>query len=229
LTVRSGNSRTKRALGGGTLYDIGVYCINAARHLFRAEPTEAMAISVNSGAARVKEIDESTAGLLRFDGDRVASFVTSFNAADIGSYEIVGTKGNIRVDPGYEYAEGLSVSTTIDGKTSRERTGKRDQFAPELLYFSDCILRNREPEPSGREGLQDVRIVQALYRSAKTGRAVAIPPYRPAKRPTRRQRITRPGIPKPSPLVRSRAGASRAPVRNWDRGVHKRSSLRGEE
>jgi glucose-fructose oxidoreductase len=166
-----------------------------------------MAISVNSGAARVKEIDESTAALLRFGADRVASFVTSFNAADVGSYEIVGTKGSIRVDPGYEYAEGLTFSTTIGGKTKRERTGKHDQFAPELLYFSDCILRNREPEPSGREGLQDVRIVQALYKSAKTGRAVSIPRYRPAKQPSRRQRITRPGIPKPSPLVRVESGS----------------------
>ena len=47
-------------MGGGTLYDIGVYCINAARYLFRAEPKEVMAISVNSGVARLAEIDEST-------------------------------------------------------------------------------------------------------------------------------------------------------------------------
>ena len=86
-------------MGGGTLYDIGVYCINAARYLFRAEPTEVMAISVNSGVARLDEIDESTGALLRFDGDRVAVFVTSFNAADVGSYRIVGTKGQIHVIP----------------------------------------------------------------------------------------------------------------------------------
>jgi predicted dehydrogenase len=206
MTVRDGNIRTKRDLGGGTLYDIGVYCINAARHLFRAEPTEVIATSVNSGAARVAEIDESTGAVLRFGSDRVAAFVTSFNSADIGSYQIVGTKGSITVDPGYEYAQGLSYSLTIDGKTKRERTGKRDQFAPELLYFSDCILRDREPEPSGREGLQDVRIVQALYESAQTGKAVAIPAYRPAKQPTKRQQITRPGIPKPT-LVNVKSGS----------------------
>ena len=51
MTVRGGDIRTKREMGGGTLYDIGVYCINAARYLFRAEPTEVMAVSVNSGAA----------------------------------------------------------------------------------------------------------------------------------------------------------------------------------
>jgi predicted dehydrogenase len=206
LTVRRGNIRGRKDLGGGSLYDIGVYCINAARHLFRAEPREVMAISVNSGAANVKEIDESTGALLRFDGERVAAFVTSFNAADVGSYRIVGTKGDIHVDPGYEYADGLSYSLTVNGKTTRERTGKHDQFAPELLYFSDCILKHREPEPSGLEGLQDVRIVQALYTSARQGRAVSIPKYRPAQQPSRRQRITRPGIPKPS-LVKVKSGS----------------------
>jgi glucose-fructose oxidoreductase len=188
------------------LYDIGVYCINAARHLFRAEPKEVFALSVNSGAARVAEIDESTGGLLRFGGERVATFVTSFNAADVGSYRIVGTKGDIRVDPAYEYAGGLAYALTVDGKTTRQRVGKRDQFAPELLYFSDCIRKDRQPEPSGEEGLQDVRIVQALYQSAETGRAVQIPPFRASRQPTGRQRITRPGIPKPS-LVKVKSGS----------------------
>jgi len=172
MTVRDRNSRTKKKLGGGTLYDIGVYCINAARRIFRSEPKEVMAVSVNSGVARLAEIDESTGALLRFDGERVAAFVTSFNAAHVGSYRIVGTKGHIRVDPAYEYAKGLEYELTINGKTTRKRIGKRDQFAAQLLYFSDCILRNRSPEPSGEEGLQDVRIVQALYESAETGKAV---------------------------------------------------------
>jgi glucose-fructose oxidoreductase len=157
-----------------------------------------MAISVNSGAARVREIDESTGALLRFDGGRVAAFVTSFNAADAGFYQIVGTKGQISVDPGYEYAASLEYEWTAGGRTTRKRIGKRDQFAPELLYFSDCIRNNRQPEPSGEEGLQDVRIVEALYRSAETGKAVSIPPYRPAQQPTGRQRIRRPGIAKPA-------------------------------
>ena len=56
----------------------------------------------------------------------------------------------------------------MDGKSTRKKIGKRDQFAPELLYFSDCILKDRSPEPSGEEGLQDVRIVQALYESSRT-------------------------------------------------------------
>ncbi len=198
MKVRRGDIRTKRAYGGGTLYDIGVYCINAARNLFRAEPTEVSAISINSGVAKLAEIDETTAATLRFGNDRVATFITSFNASDVAAYRIVGTKGDIHADPAYEYAEGLEFTLTVDGKSRRRKIGKRDQFAPELLYFSECILNDRSPEPSGEEGLQDVRIVQALYESSRIGKPVKIRPFRKYQRPTGGQRITRPGIRKPS-------------------------------
>ena len=115
----------------------------------------------------------------------------------MSSYRIVGTKGQLHVDPAYEYAEGLSYTLTVNGKKQRKRIGKRDQFAPELLHFSDCIQNDREPEPSGEEGLQDVRIVQALYESAETGKAVQIPPFSKTKRPTGKQRMTKPGVRKP--------------------------------
>jgi glucose-fructose oxidoreductase len=197
MKVRRGDIRTKHAYGGGTLYDIGVYCINAARNLFRAEPTEVSAMSINSGVATLSEIDETTAATLRFGNERVAAFITSFNAADVGAYRIVGTRGDIHADPAYEYAEGLEFSLTVDGKTTRKKIGKRDQFAPELLYFSDCIIKDRSPEPSGEEGLLDVRIVQALYESSRIGKPVKLRALTKQQRPTGRQRITRPGVRKP--------------------------------
>jgi predicted dehydrogenase len=189
FAVRPGDIRTKKELGGGTLYDIGVYCINAARYLFRAEPKEVMAISVNTGSKTLEQIDESTGALLRFDGERVAAFVTSFNSSKVGSYRIVGTKGQVRVDPAYEYAKGLAYELTVNGKTTRKRIGRRDQFAAELLYFSDCVLTDREPEPSGEEGMQDVRIIEALYESAETGKAITIPPFDRTGRPSGRSAV----------------------------------------
>jgi predicted dehydrogenase len=201
MTVRRGDIRTKQAYGGGTLYDIGVYCINAARNLFRAEPTQVSALSINSGLASLSEIDETTAATLRFGNDQLATFVTSFHAADVAAYRIVGTKGDLHAAPAYEYAEGLEYTLTRDGKKRRKSVGKRDQFAPQLLYFSDCILDDRTPEPSGEEGLQDVRIVQALYKSAASGKPVSLPAAARDAPPTVRQRITRPGVRKP-PLVK---------------------------
>jgi predicted dehydrogenase len=197
MIVRRGDVRTKRAYGGGSLYDIGVYCINAARNLFGAEPTQVSAVSINSGLVSLSEIDETTAATLRFGNDQLATFVTSFHSTDVADYRIVGTKGHLHAEPAYEYSQGLEYTLTREGKKTKKSVAKRDQFAPQLLYFSDSILNNRKPEPSGEEGLQDVRIVQALYKSAKSGKPVSLPPAPRDPRPTIRQRITRPGIRKP--------------------------------
>jgi glucose-fructose oxidoreductase len=56
------------------------------------------------------------------------------------------------VDNAFEYAEGLKYELTVDGKKTKKAMAKRDQFGPELLYFSDCILQRRQPEPSSKEG-----------------------------------------------------------------------------
>jgi predicted dehydrogenase len=206
LQVRPGNIRTKAELGGGTLYDLGIYCINAARYLFQDEPREVIAYSAAREDPRFKNIDEMTAAVLRFSRDRLATFTSSFGASDVSSYEIVGTKGTARLDPAYEYAFPLKLYVTIDGKTRSQTFPKRDQFAPELLYFSDCILKNKDPEPSGAEGLADVRTIEALYRSAKTGKTVKMRPVGPKKRPSSKQEERRPPVGKPA-LVQAKSGS----------------------
>jgi glucose-fructose oxidoreductase len=207
LQVKKGNIRTQRELGGGTLYDLGVYCINAARHLFQNEPTEAFAYAAARKDRRFKEIDEMTSALLRFPGERTGSFTTSFGSTDVASYELIGTKGKLRLDPAYEYAMALKLYVAIDGKTTSRTFARRDQFAPELLYFSDCIRKNIEPEPSGEEGLADVRIVRALYRAAETGRRVKIRSVPIRKRPTLKQEKHRPPVAKPQLIHAESASA----------------------
>jgi predicted dehydrogenase len=207
LQVRPGNIRTKAELGGGTLYDLGIYCINAARYLFQAEPHEVIAYSAAREDARFKNVDEMTAAVLRFPDDRLASFTSSFGAADVSSYEIVGTKGTVRLDPAYEYAFPLKLHVTIDGKTRSHTFSKRDQFAPELLYFSDCILQNKEPEPSGTEGLADVRTIEALYRSARSAKSVKLRPVAAKQRPSLKQQKRRPPVDKPA-LVQAKSGSA---------------------
>jgi glucose-fructose oxidoreductase len=170
--------------GGGPIYDIGVYCINAARYLFRAEPSEVFAMSASLGGPRFERTPEMMSVVLRFPVERLAAFTCSLGAADAGWYQVVGTRGDLRVDPAFEYAEPLVQRLTIDGRTRELRFPKRDQFAPELLYFSDCILSDREPEPSGREGLADVRVIRAALESARTGSVVLLDEFERHKRPT---------------------------------------------
>lgn len=93
--VKKGNSRLKKNVGGGALYDMGIYCINAARYLFSAEPTEVFGWNLGSDTTRFNEVPEMKSGIMRFPGDRVASFTSSFGATDRSVFEVVGTKGVI--------------------------------------------------------------------------------------------------------------------------------------
>ena len=195
--VKEGDIRLCRQMGGGTLYDIGIYCINAARYVFRDEPHEVIAFASEGKEQRFREVEESISAMLRFPKDKLASFTCSFGASDVSAYEVVGTEGSVRLDPGYEFAAELRQTVKIGEKEKTKKFPKRDQFSPELVYFSDCILHNKEPEPSGREGLIDVRIIQALYRSAKESRPIKIQIEAPPKRPSRSQQITKPGIDMP--------------------------------
>lgn len=194
MNVKAGDIRVQRELGGGTLYDIGVYCINAARSLFRAEPVDVMAMSANTGDGRFREVDEMTGAILRFPGDRLATFVCCFSTQGVSTYQIVGTKGDLTLDPAYTYAGDLRHTLNLGGKTEVTTFPKRDQFAPELIYFSDCVLEKREPEPSGAEGLADVRVVRALYRSAETGERVRLGTFARAHRPSLKQERRRPPV-----------------------------------
>jgi predicted dehydrogenase len=183
--------------GGGTMYDIGIYCINAARYLFQEEPLEVFAMSAMSTDDRFRNCDEMTSVSLRFPGDKLANFVCSFGASPISNYQIIGTKGDLMVESAYEYAEKHVHYLTVDGITSTRRYGLRDQFAPEMIYFSNCIIEGKNPEPSGLEGLIDVSIIRAIYDSAFNGKLVRLDVAEKRKRPQPEQAITRPAVKEP--------------------------------
>jgi glucose-fructose oxidoreductase len=197
MQTKPGNIRLSRRMGGGTLYDIGVYCINAARYLFRAEPYEVFAYCASGKDPRFRDVEEMTSAILRFPKDRLASFTTSFGAADAAVYTITGTRGLLRLSQAYEYTEAIEMEVIVDGRTQRRKYALRDQFGPEVIYFSDCILRDREPEPSGIEGLLDVHIIRSLYESAHRGLPVELKELRSQKRPDLRQEIYRPPVKRP--------------------------------
>ena len=207
MNVKEGDIRLNpRDQGGGTLYDIGIYCINAARYLFESEPIEVLALSARTDDPRFAApgVDEMTGAVLRFPGERLATFVSSFGASDVSRLQVVGTKGTLVLDPAYEYAGELTHEITIDDRTRERRFPKRDQFAPELVYFSECIETGEDPEPSGREGLGDVRIIRALYASADTGGPVRLGGFDKHERPTMEQEIRKPPVRKPE-LVNTEA------------------------
>jgi len=203
--VASGNTRLEGDLAGGPLYDIGVYCINASRYLFRAEPEEVFAYTTSSSTdERFSEVPEMSAAVMRFPDNRLASFTCSFGAADRSAFEVIGTKGVLKMDPAYEMVGDLKTEVTIGCRTRKATFPKRDQFGPELVYFSDCVRNNKEPEPGGLEGMADVRIINALLKSQKTGESIKLTALDVGKRPDQEQEISRPPVGKPE-LVKAAA------------------------
>jgi predicted dehydrogenase len=201
MQVKDDNIRLERERGGGPLYDIGIYCINAARYCLAEDPVAVFATATKSRDRRFKEVEETVTAVMRFKDERLASFTCSFGAGDRSTYTITGTKGSITVDPAYEYAEGLAYEMRVGERKKTRRFGKSDQFAPELLYFSDCILKNREPEPSGQEGLLDVRIIEGMMRSMQSGKWTWLDKEQRKRRPSLRQEIRRPAVAREPRLV----------------------------
>lgn len=196
--VVEGNVRMKKIeVGGGTVYDMGVYCINAVRYLFQDEPTEVFAVSAKNGEKRFEQIDEMTSVILKFPGERLATFTSSFGTAPVSTFQIVGTQGDLRMDSAYSYLGELKQQITINGQTQELSFPAGDQFAAEITYFSDCLLTDKDPEPSGVEGLADIRIVQAIYQSASTGKPVKLGEFKRQQRPTAAQVIQRPATQRP--------------------------------
>ncbi|MDM9385836.1 Gfo/Idh/MocA family oxidoreductase [Chlorogloeopsis sp. ULAP01] len=183
--------------GGGTVYDMGIYCINAARYLFQDEPTEVVAFCANNGEKRFEEADEMTSAILRFPGDKLATFTSSFGVAPISTLQVSGTKGDLRMDSAYSYQGELKQQITINNETQEQFFPVGDQFAAEIVYFSDCVLTGKDPEPSGEEGLADVRIIRAINASAQTGKPVQLHQFREQTRPTAEQVIQRPASEQP--------------------------------
>ena len=168
---------------GGPLQDIGVYCVNAARHTLGAEPIEAHAItSKGNGDMRFTEVEATIAVTLRFPDDRLAQFIASFEGDDTDTYRIIGTEGVITVEHGYDFHVSPTVTLMKGQQSQRIEVEDTDHFGAMTTYFSDCIALGTRPVNDGEEGLADVRAMLAIEEAARTGRPQAIQsPPRPAR------------------------------------------------
>lgn len=167
--------RLQRRLGGGTMYDLGVMCIHATRTLFGTEPAQVMAMTARTSRRYGGDVDEGTVALIRFPNEGLAHLQTSFGEEPTAALRIFGEDGWIELDHAYRHDVAVTLELCRHGQRETLTFEPTDQFAAEILYFSNCILQGRSPEPSGIEGLQDVRLVEAIYRAARDGRPVTLP------------------------------------------------------
>jgi predicted dehydrogenase len=198
--VRPGDIRTRSEVGGGALLDLGVYPINAARCVFDDEPIEVFAHANFGRDERFPDVDETVTALLRFPDGRLASFEVSQLSAAVSHFQVIGTKGDLRVESAFEYVGPRQLVLTVEEKARKKKFPSRDQFAPQLIYFARCIVEGLEPAPSGREGMADVRVVEGLLQSARTGTQVRLEPWERQRRPDLSQLINKPAVRKQEPI-----------------------------
>ena len=200
MQVDPENIRVDRSLGGGPLEDIGIYCINAARYLFRAEPEEVVAFAAKGDDPRFDEVPEAVSATMRFPGDRLAAFLCGFGEAKVSEYRVIGTDGILMMDPAYTWRGDIQQTIIANDKMETRTFEHRDQVAAEILYFAGCVQTGEEPEPSGREGLIDVRIIEALRTSYTEHRPVRMEPLPGDAHPDASQSIQRSPPREPTPV-----------------------------
>ena len=162
--------RLNRALaGGGPLMDVGIYVVQSARMLTGHEPTTVSARTTLTDSVKFNDVEESMTFQLQFPNGVVADGSTSYNA-NANRFKAIGERGSFGMEPAYNYSGNRGFRS--DGNPLR--FDEIDVFAAEMDDFARCILDGKQSKVSGEEGLRDVKILMALYESARTKRAVKL-------------------------------------------------------
>ncbi len=174
----------QKLAGGGPVPDVGIYCMNAARFMSGEEPVEVFAQTFQpAGDRRFREVEATAQFLLKFPSGFTATCSCGYDSHRSQFLRLQGTDGWAELSPAFAYQNlRLRVGQKVeDHDTSNEiMIAPKNQFAAEFDHMAECIINNKEPHTPGEEGLQDMRIVAAIYESARTGQRVRLDP--PARR-----------------------------------------------
>jgi predicted dehydrogenase len=159
----------KRLAGGGPLMDVGIYCVQAARYTSGMEP---IAVTAKEGEkhdqVKFKTVEESISWKLEFPGGLIAESNCSY-AADMDLLHVDAENGWFQLSPAYEY-EG------IKGKSSKGpmQFPQVKEQAAHMDAIAKAILENQNVPVPGEMGKQDVKILEAIYEAARSGKRVEI-------------------------------------------------------
>ncbi len=164
----------KQLAGGGSLMDIGIYALQAARYLTGEEPSEVNAMMYSTpNDPRFKEVEEAINFQLRFPSGILANCTSSYGYAWQSHYRVVTDQGWLEMDPATGY-DRLRMRIHRGNMIEEKELPVVDHFAAEMDHMSDCVMQNKEPLTPGEEGLRDLTIMHALYEAANTGKTVKL-------------------------------------------------------
>jgi xylose dehydrogenase (NAD/NADP) len=174
FTVRDpANIRRRPEYGGGSLYDVGAYCVNVSRWMIGRPPIAAIGISHSSPEG----VDEDFLGALDFGSGQSAQFVSSLSQPYRHEVQLLGAEGTITVPRAFVLrSDGVAVECTdADGQTRAVPVEGDDEYRLEVEDFARCVLEGSQPQVVSHEDtLWNMRTIDALHASAREGRLVPL-------------------------------------------------------
>ena len=163
--------RLNRALaGGGSLMDVGIYCVQTGRMLTGEDPSWVSATEITTDKVKFKEVEETVLWTTKYPSGIVANSISTYGANGLAGFRASTTRGWFGLEPAYFY----------NGNRGRRSDGTEinlpvtDQFAIELDDFADCIINKRPTKVSGEMGLKDIKFLMAIYESVKKGHGISL-------------------------------------------------------
>lgn len=164
--------------GGGVLPDIGIYCLNTTRFILGKEPIEVFAYQYSTPKDPLfKDTEELISWQMKFDEGLIASCMAHYKIREVKTMRIHAERGWMFMDRAFAYKGQQLKTSRAEGEEEIEETisvPEPNQFGAEMDHFSECILRKKDPKTPAEEGLRDHVIMEAIYKSAKTGKPVKI-------------------------------------------------------
>ena len=166
---RTDHWKQKKAMGGGAMYDMGVYPLNAARYSSGMEPVAVTAHASTTRPDIYHEVEETMEFDLEFAGGVMAKCETSFGKG-MNDLRVNFQKGSYWLSPFQAYS-GIDGETS-DGVKLNERIP--NQQTKQMDDDAQAITKKTKPLVPGEEGLKDIRIVEAIYKSVRENRRIAL-------------------------------------------------------
>ncbi|MGI4943995.1 MAG: Gfo/Idh/MocA family protein [Janthinobacterium lividum] len=177
----NGQWRQNRAMsGGGSLPDVGLYCLNAFRYLTGEEPVSVTGLLTRpAGDKRFAEIEDGCSFTLTFPSGIVATGLSAYSAHQNRELRVMATEAWFGADPAFGYNNLVLQLGRRQGQANgveQRRFPPANQFATEMDAFAQAIRTDAVPHTPGEEGLADQRVMEAIYRSAADGGAAVTLP-----------------------------------------------------
>lgn len=162
----------KKLAGGGSMMDIGIYSVNGARYMLGEEPVWVTAQETKTDPKKFKEgVDETIQFQMGFPSGAVANCLSTYNMNNLDRFYMTGDKGWVEMQPstGYGPIEGRTHKGPLTQPHVTHQTLQMDGMA-------ELIFEGKEPivPVDGKEGVKDMKIIDAIYKAVETGEKVAL-------------------------------------------------------